>query len=190
MDYWINTGDSPNCTTHHLVIVPDWYLIDSVMNDTNTTAGGYLGSKMFQSVLGGDSVRGQINNAFGANQLLSHRNLYSSTVGEDGRMTGGDWINSTLSLLNEPMVYGTYMFTPGNTGGTTYSYIYTIDKTQLALFRLNPLMINPGRFTYWLRDVVSSTSFAISNGLGYCGEAAASNAEISVRPVFGITGAT
>ena len=45
MDYWYNCGDTA-FTRHHLVIIPGGQLYSAKMNDTNTTEGGYFGSKM------------------------------------------------------------------------------------------------------------------------------------------------
>ena len=44
-DYYYRCGDT-DLTTHHAVIVPDSSLYNHVMNDTNITEGGYVGSKM------------------------------------------------------------------------------------------------------------------------------------------------
>ena len=53
-DYFFNTGDI-NCTTHHVVIVPDKCLYTAKMNDTDTTQGGYAGSKMYRTELNRDN---------------------------------------------------------------------------------------------------------------------------------------
>ena len=73
--------------------------------------------------------------------------------------------------MNEPMVYGGYIFTPA-CDGTTISYRYTIDKSQLALFALRPDLIC-NRAYWWLRDVVSGAHFAYVDS---CGNANCKNA--------------
>lgn len=46
IDYWYGIGDT-EMTTHHLLMVPkDGFYETAKMNDSNTTTGGYLGSKM------------------------------------------------------------------------------------------------------------------------------------------------
>src|SRR5690554_4023945 len=45
-NYYRNTGDSL-IPGNHIVVVPDQSLYSHVMNDTNTTEGGYTGSKMY-----------------------------------------------------------------------------------------------------------------------------------------------
>ena len=81
------------------------------------------------------------------------------------------------------MVYGSYIFTPA-CDGTTISYRYTIDKSQLALFALRPDLIC-NRATWWLRDVVSGAYFAYVNGDGNANCNDASH-PLGVRPAFGI----
>ena len=85
------------------------------------------------------------------------------------------------------MVYGGRQFSPmpdGATGPWSTCRNYTIDKSQLPLFRLAPWLIC-NRQLYWLRDVVSTTDFAdvSSNGHASCANASTG---IGVRPVVGI----
>ena len=80
------------------------------------------------------------------------------------------------------MMYGHLHFSPTSDGSTVPS-IYTISKTQLALFMVCPKFIVNRSYNQWLRDVVSSAGFAGVNGHGY---ADFYNASFSfgVRPVF------
>lgn len=84
------------------------------------------------------------------------------------------------------MMYGSLVFTPAGDGSFVPNR-YTIDKTQLALMKMYPRFINPGRYWYWLRDVVSSAAFAFVNGNGSTGYYDAANSG-GVRPVFGLVG--
>lgn len=178
MDYWYNCGDTA-FAKHHLVMIPDGYLYSHAMNDTNTTVGGYVGSKMYTEGL--NQAKTTIRAAFG-DLLLSHREYLTNAV-TNGYPSAGAWFDSDVELMNEVMVYGSYIYTPGGTGSVTPNR-YTIDKQQLALFKLNPKAINK-RETIWLRDVVSSTGFADvrGNGLAYSYDASYS---LGVRPVFPI----
>ena len=45
LDYFYYTG-ATMISTHHAVVVPDTGMFDASMNDTDTTEGGYAGSKM------------------------------------------------------------------------------------------------------------------------------------------------
>lgn len=85
--------------------------------------------------------------------------------------------------MNEPMVYGSYIFTAA-CDGSYISYRYTIDKSQLALFALRPDLIG-NRATWWLRAVVSGAYFALVAWDGGAGCYYASHSG-GVRPAFGI----
>ena len=178
MDYWWYTGDS-NFAIHHLVIVPASLLYSGVMNDTNITNGGYAGSKMYLSGL--DDAKAKATAAFGS-MVKTHREYLTNAV-SNGQASAEAWYDSTVELMNEPMVYGSYLQTQANYGGNLGSR-YTVDKTQLALFRLSPIAINI-RQNYWLRDIVASAVFAYVSfsGIANCGNASAS---IGVRPAFAI----
>ena len=101
-DYYLNTGDV-ECTTHHIVIVPDTVLYNYVMNDTNITTGAYIGSKMYTSGL--NEAKNIINNAFGSGHILNHRQFLQNAT-NNGISSGGVWSNSTVELMTEQNVYG------------------------------------------------------------------------------------
>lgn len=178
MDYWYNTGDT-NFTTHHLVMVPNGNLYSAQMNEENTTEGGYVGSLMYTTNL--EDAKTTIATDFG-DLLLTHREYLTNAV-TNGYPSAGAWYDSTVELMNENMVYGSHIYAPmGN--GSTIPNKYTIDKQQLALFQLSPRAVN-NRSTYWLRDVVSSTYFALVDSSGFAAYHYAS-ASLGVRPVFAI----
>ena len=177
-DYWYNTGDNPAFTKHHLVIVPDSALYSAQMNEENVTTGGYLGSKMYTENL--KQAKTTITNAFGA-MVQSHR-VYLDNAVTDGHVSARAWVDSTVDLMNENMVYGSHIWTPMRGGIETN--LSTVDKTQLALFAVSPKMINR-RYTYWLRDVVSATYFALVVNVGAASSGSASNSN-GVRPAFAI----
>lgn len=154
MDYFYNCGDTA-FTKHHLVIVPAGVLYSHVMNDSHVTTGGYVGSKMYTEGL--DEAKTKFAAAFGSEHILSHRDYLVNAV-TDGYPSAGAWYNSTVELMNEVMVYGARHWSSMNKGTTNVNN-YTTGKQQLALFQLNPRMVN-NRSWYWLRDVVSSTYFA------------------------------
>ena len=178
-DYYYKTGDT-FCTTHHVVIVPDTNLYTHVMNDTNITTGGYIGSKMYTEGLA--QAKTQINSAFGSSHILSHRQLLVNAV-TNGKPSGGSWYDSTVELMTEQNVYGGKIFGAGN-DGSTVPYLYTIDKSQFPLFAHDPSMISNKQW-FWLRDVVSAAFFASVNSGG---RANYSNASLDsgVRPAFSI----
>ncbi len=182
INYWLNSGDT-SCTTPHLVIMPDAALYNAKMNETNITTGGYVGSLMYTANLA--NAKTLVNSAFGSTNILTHREYLTNAV-TNGYPSAGAWYDSTVELPNEIMMYGSLVFTPAGDGSFVPNR-YTIDKTQLALMKMYPRFINPGRYWYWLRDVVSSAFFASVSGGGSAGSSHASDSA-GVRPVFGLVG--
>ena len=183
-NYWKRSGDT-DFNTNHLVMIPESpsALGTGKMNSTNITTGAYVGSEMYSdssSVL--NTARTKLSTDFGG-YLASHKVYLPNAVSSNGAQSAGAWYESTAELMNELMVYGSWVYCKDN-GGT---YLYTVDKSQLAIFRLNPAMINPSRYSYWLRDVVSAAYFAYVGGNGNAGYYYASTSG-GVRPVFPVKG--
>ena len=180
MDYWYNTGEDGHVfNKHHLVIIPHSQLYTGKMNETNTTEGGYVGSYMYTEGL--DQAATKVSDDFGA-MLLTHREYLVNAV-TDGHPSGGAWLDRTVDLMNEIMVYGCHVHAPSSDGTTAYAKS-TIDNTQLAYFSLNPSNIH-ARQWYWLRDVVSPSYFALVATFGSASCTYASYVD-GVRPVFPI----
>ena len=177
MDYWYNCGDTA-FTSHHLVIMPDEALYNAQMNTTNVTTGGYVGSEMYKSNLA--NAKTIVNAAF-QGSVLTHREYLCNAVA-NGRQSGGAWFDSSIELPNESMMYGHPHFSP-TSDGSTVPAIYTISKTQLALFMVCPRFIVNRAYNQWLRDVVSSALFALVGYYGYTDYRYASHS-YGVRPVF------
>lgn len=178
-DYYLNCGDT-SCSTHHAVIVPDTCLYNHVMNDTNITTGGYVGSKMYTEGL--EQAKTTIKAAF-SGHVLSKR-VYLTNATSNGRASAGAWCDSEVDLMCEQMVYGSGIFSPVSDGSTVPAN-YRVEKSQLPLFQHDPSRIT-NRATYWLRDVVTAAYFARVDGAGYATCAGASNSR-GVRPAFCIS---
>ena len=178
-DYLLNTGDL-NCTTHHVVMVPDRHLYSHVMNDTNTTDGAYVGSKMYTEGL--EQAKTTIKAAFSGHVLSKRIHLSNATA--NGKASAGAWYDSEVDLMCEHMVYGNGVFSPVS-DGTTVPNNYRVEKSQLPLFQHDPSRIC-NRANWWLRDVISASFFAF---VDYSGAAASSSASSSygVRPAFCIS---
>lgn len=177
MDYWYNCGDTA-FTSHHLVIMPDEALYNAQMNTTNITTGGYVGSEMYKKNLA--NAKTIVNAAF-QGSVLTHREHLCNAVA-NGKQSGGAWFDSSIELPSEIMMYGHIHF--GNASdGNTIPNIYTPSKTQLALFMVCPRFITDRSHVQWLRDVVSSASFAFVTDSGLSYYYYASNS-YGVRPVF------
>lgn len=188
-DYYLNSGDT-NCTTHHVVIVPDTCLYNAQMHNTssggwesgaaNTTAGGYVGSDMYKSNL--KQAKTTIKSAF-SGHVLKHR-IYLTNAVANGRASGGAWCDSEVDLMCEQMVYGSGIFSPVSDGSNVPTN-YRVEKSQLPLFQHEPSRIGNCN-DWWLRDVITASDFADVRGGG---NANCDNASISygVRPAFCIS---
>lgn len=188
-DYYLNSGDT-NCTTHHVVIVPDTCLYNAQMHNTssggyeggaaNTTTGGYVGSDMYKSNL--EQAKTTIKSAF-SGHVLKHR-IYLTNAVANGRASGGAWCDSEVDLMCEQMVYGSGIFSPVSDGSNVPAN-YRVEKSQLPLFQHEPSRIC-NRATWWLRDVITASYFAhVDNGgNATCGGASGS---YGVRPAFCIS---
>ncbi len=187
LDYRYLCGDTP-CETHHMLMFPFAKMGTANMNDTNVTTGAYYNSKMKTTNLAAATTT--ITNDFGSAHLLKHREVFANAV-TNGYETNGAWYDSTVDLMNERMVYGNKIFN-NCINGTNWAYSYTIDKSQLAVFRLRPDYIicrstnsitAKDRYWWWLRDVASGSPFC---GVGSDGNSAHGNASYvgAVRPAF------
>ena len=184
-DYWYKCGNTA-CNTHHAVVIPRSQLYTYKFNPTNTTEGGYVGSDLYKNGL--TQAKTTFNNAFGSAHILSHREYLVNAV-TNGKPTGSDWYDSTVDLMNENMVYGGRQFSPMPDGTDPWNTCrnYTIDKSQLPLFRLAPWMSFVRDQWCWLRDVVSAAAFAYCYGYGNADCGHAGNAS-GVWPAVGLIG--
>ena len=182
-EYWHNTGDTA-CTAPHVIVFSRNNLYTAQMNSTNTTAGGYVSSEMYKTGLA--QAKQMLIAAFGERHILKHREYLVNAV-TNGKPTGTDWYDSTVELMNENMVYGGRQFSSMSDGATdpwSACRNYTIDKSQLSLFRYEPWMIC-NRNWYWLRDCASAALFASVDMAGIC-HCNGASATYGVRPVAGI----
>ena len=167
-DYWINKGDTA-VTVHHVAIVPQAPIFDANMNATNTTEGGYMGSRMFKETI--PACATGIVNAFGASHILTFRDWLISGMTANQissglpNFTGGaqwgasPWVSVQCDLMTEKMVLGA----PVNSASALDEWCAT---RQMSAFRLSENLINYNRQWYWLRNIVSSAHFAAVGGGG------------------------
>lgn len=196
MDYWLGSGDTP-CTKHHLVIAAD---IPSFrtgkMNLTNSTNGGYIGSYIRKSTLSEDAlIPTMIKDAFGDSHILRHREVLTNGVLGDYPSSFA-YVDSTIEIPSETMVFGTRMF---SSNGTLYTQLgswdivknVTIDTNQLSImqFSIDAITQTKGSYnpSFWLRDVASSTSYScVTKQFSAFAEPA--NNTNGILPIFGIVG--
>lgn len=186
-DYYYGTGDTA-CTTHHVVVMPDGQLYTFKMNDTDTTAGGYVGSKMYTEGL--EQAKTTIIAAFGKDHILTHR-LYLVNACVDGVPTGEAWFDSQVELPTEFNMYGSRVMSASPAGGkinpwdANGNHAYEVDKSQYPAFAANPSLISKTGQWHWLRSIVSASTFADVGGNGNANCDHASSVR-GVRPAFSI----
>lgn len=183
LDYHLHRGNIED-TTHHVLVFPRGHIGNKPMNATNITTGGFVGSVMWTTTL--PLYATGIKAAFGADHVLSHREMLSNeksdTIasgagnGETGATTNWSWYDVTVNLFNEPMVYGGRVLSS--------SFLDVGDcNTQVAAMRHNKSLSFDRDFWCWLRAVVSSLHFAYATGYGHADRGLASDLG-SVRPYF------
>ena len=86
------------------------------------------------------------------------------------------WVSVQCNLMSEKMVYGAPICAAGAMDNA-------VATRQMSAFRLSEKLINYNRQGWWLRDVVSSTSFARVSGSGGGGAGAdLASGVFGVRP--------
>lgn len=185
IDYFYYSGDWTT-TAHHVVVMPDSCVQVNVnMNDTNTTSGGFINSKMWKTTIPAH-VTGIVS-AFGDAHVLQHRELLSNATsdtatsaagaGWTGASTNWAWYDVKVNIPSEPMIYGGAVF--GSSGFDVGN-----KNRQLAYFRCKPFCMS--RQWFWLQTVASSTDFCLAGGYGnaYCDVASDSTSYGGFRPYF------
>ena len=181
-DIYYGKGDTA-LNTHHAVIVPDTNLMSAQMNSSNTTEGGYAGSKMYTETL--PIVETSIKNVFGSSHVLKYRALLTKGIntsatnrypGQTGASNDWAWYDAYVNLMNMVQV-------TGNIGFSSSAFDTAVDNIQFSLFRLKPEFVNKQQSWYWVRDVATSAGFAL---ISDDGGSSARSASVSggVRPCF------
>ena len=183
-----------NYAVHHVLLMPEHYLLTAYMNSTNTTAGGYQGSYMFKTII--PKVNTGVVNAFGKAHVLMHDELLTNAVNTSAAsMIGSGWTGSSYwswgtdgktdgtypwrhdiqcNIPNQAMLYGHAPCASSgfDTGECT---------KQLAYFRYSQNF--DSSYYCWLRDVSSTTYFADAYIYGAANTNSASNVG-GVLPYF------
>ena len=165
INYWRNAGypESEKVQKPHILIVPDTILGSGQMNTGNSTSGGYRSSAMKSTKL--NQIADALPDTF-KDMLISHR-MFSD----------GSWIATSVDLMNEVMVHGTYICADNNNKQTS-------DAQQLVLFRLAPELKAIG-VNYWLRNAAGSQTYTLISQYGDASSDMATST-YGIRPVFAI----
>lgn len=188
-----NTDPSEGTTAplgNHLLLMPtDWSKTSTqtlapdgktthYMNDTDTTAGGFAGSKLYKTYL--PQIQQKLEADFGSH-LLKFKETVSTRVDNSGAPDQAEQRDAKVAIPSETMIYGTVV-NGNNKNGSWYNV--GDDSSQLALMRLNSGERNFYAKSIWLKDIHSASEFAFvgSDGGAYWGNA--SNTWNGVRVFF------
>lgn len=189
INYKKGHGDTTPLGNHLLLMPTDWSKTPTqtlapdgktthYMNDTDTTAGGFAGSKLYQTYL--PQIQTKLESDFGAH-LMTFRTIVSTHVDDSGAPDQGEWRDAKVMIPSETMIYGT-MVNGNNKNGSWYNV--GDDVSQLALMRLNSEERNFHRQAIWLRDVHSALEFALARDYGDSSYYGASGNWDGVRAFF------
>ena len=149
------------------------------MNDTNTTKGGFAGTKLYKTYM--PLIQRKLEADFGSH-LLNFSEVVSTHVDSSGAPDAAEWRDAKVGIPNEVMVYGTTL--NGNNKYGSWNNIGD-DNMQLPLFRLNSdELTNHKNWAYWLRDIRSASQFVFASDHGNEYWAGASDASVGVRAFF------
>ena len=176
------TGSSDYIYTHHVGIIPYYVLGKSVMNQSDTSKGGYASSYLRNITL--SKYLTGYKNAYGASHFLTFGELISTEVNNSspsalqestGIASRWNWYETQITTMSEVQVYGSVAVSGTMDVGEAC--------TQLEAFQYNHELQNFIHGAFWLRGVSSSTGFSVSGNRGY---AYSNNSSISyyVRPLL------
>ena len=207
IDKFYKVGNA-SLETHHLVMVTGDLGINQVMNDSNTTAGGYVGSKAHTVTL--PALYAILNPLFN-NAILTHREHLSNTVlsaqtvslslddgngavtyscnnfpvyssgdpNTPGCVTAGNWYDCNLVLMSEIEMFGSNRFSSSGIDDIM------CPEGQIAAFKYNRnLQTLNCTINTWLRNVNSASRFCYCHISGPSYRYDASTTYIRLRPRF------
>ena len=207
IDKFYKVGNT-SLETHHLVMVTGDLGINQVMNDSNTTAGGYVGSKAHTVTL--PALYAILNPLFN-NAILTHREHLSNTVlsaqtvslslddgngavtyscnnfpvyssgdpNTPGCVTAGNWYDCNLVLMSEIEMFGSNRFSSSGIDDIM------CPEGQIAAFKYNRNLQTLNRtINTWLRNVNSASRFCLCYYRGLSDRDGASLTNFRLRPRF------
>lgn len=190
INYKKNHGDNSSLGNHLVLMPNDWSKTpiqtlkpDSktthYMNDTDTTTGGFAGTKLYKTYL--PQIQTKLESDFGAH-LMTFRTIVSTHVDGSGAPDQGEWRDAKVTIPNEVMIYGSIL--NGNNKNSSW-YNIGDENSQLPLMRLNDLeRCNNRTGAFWLRDIHSALGFADVNANGDDTWNSASVNQLGVRAFF------
>lgn len=207
IDKFYKVGN-PSLETHHLVMVTGDLGVNQKMNDSSTTAGGYVGSKAHTVTL--PALYAILNPLFN-NAILTHREHLSNTVlsaqtvslslddgngavtyscnnfpvyssgdpNTPGCVTAGNWYDCNLVLMSEIEMFGSNRFSSSGIDDIM------CPEGQIAAFKYNRNLQTLNRtINSWLRNVNSASRFCYCYDYGGSSRLGASDTHLRLRPRF------
>ena len=189
INYKKGHGDNISLGNHLLLMPTDWSKTPTqtlapdgktthYMNDTDTTAGGFAGTKLYKTYL--PQIQQKLEADFGSH-LVQFREVVSTHVDDSGAPDRAEWRDAKVAIPSETMIYGT-MINGNNKNGSWYNV--GDDACQLALMRLNSEERNFHRSNIWLRDIHSASEFTRAYSYGDAAWYSASDPWDGVRAFF------
>lgn len=190
INYKIHHGDTMDLGNHLVLMPSDWSKTPTqtlnpdsktthYMQDTDTTAGGFAGTKLYKTYL--PQIQTKLESDFG-NHLITFRTVVSTHVDDSGAPDQAEWRDAKVAIPNEVMIYGSIL--NGNNKNGSWSNIGDEDS-QLPLMRLNDSERCNNRVGgFWLRDIHSASGFANASSFGNAYWDGASYAYYGVRAFF------
>ena len=143
-----------NIVSNHVVVWSTMGLFTASMNDSFTTEGGYVGSKMFKTHL--LRAAAAIKATFGEEHILLHGDWLCNAV-TDGLESGWGWFDDRVcDLMSEEMIFGRRVQSYKSPYGTNGQH----GRTQFPAFALDTKLIQNVMGYPLLRDVARSNYFA------------------------------
>lgn len=189
INYKKGHGDTISLGNHLLLMPTDWSKTPTqtlapdgktthYMNDTDTTAGGFAGSKLYKTYL--PQIQQKLETDFGSH-LVQFREAVSTHVDDSGTPDQAEWRDTKVMIPSEAMIYGA-MVNGNNKKGSWYNV--GDDISQLALMRLNSEERDFHRQAIWLKDIHSASEFALADYYGDASWSSASATGIGIRAFF------
>ena len=189
INYKRHHGDNMDLGNHLVLMPSDWSKTPTqthkpkgkdrhYMQDTDTTAGGFAGSKLYKTYL--PQIKTKLESDFG-NHLINFRTIVSTHVDDSGAPDQAEWRDAKVAIPNEVMIFGSIL-NGNNKNGSWYNV--GDEDSQLPLMRLNGSERCNNRGAFWLRDIRSASAFAYAADAGDANWDGASDTWRGVRAFF------
>ena len=181
-NWYMNRGDQ-KFTKNHLVIMPDANILKAdgstthYMNNTDTTSGGYAGTK-YRSTYKSQCLKA-FTDVFGTDHIAKYRGLLSNAVAS-GEASGWAWYDCDAELPSEEMMFGAHHWSASTDSGSS-GYNGGSFWGQLALAIIAPEFVVNGE-SYFEQDVATAAWFAYVSDNGRATSHLASIPWVGGRP--------